>query len=153
MTLINEWNCLQTLDKNLKPHPSQLLLLYLKHVCFHRFKLIFVLKHPSQTAQLLKQGRKRSHEKHFACIINPMGNYFVNGSYIALMSMFIILYRKMSLLIALSIYIPCRLMLQPSIHFMRNTDTPAHLCSYPISQSHGSSTVHEIMQLQVKSFS
>lgn len=36
-------------------------------------------------------------------------------------------------------------------HFIKNTGL-AHSCNYTISQARGSSTVHEIMQIQVKSF-
>lgn len=36
---------------------------------------------------------------------------------------------------------------------IRNTCTSAHLCNYPISTSYGSSTLHKIMKMQLKSFS
>ena len=38
-------------------------------------------------------------------------------------------------------------------HFMRNTCTPAYTCNHQISQSCGTSVMHNIMQIQVRSFS
>lgn len=40
-----------------------------------------------------------------------------------------------------------------TVHFIKNTCTIGHLCSYIISQARGSRTVHKIMQVQAKNFS
>lgn len=37
-----------------------------------------------------------------------------------------------------------------TVHFIRNTFTPACLYSYPISQSCGGSTMQKIMQIQIR---